>query len=160
MAGKHTLLNRTKSMRRSILALLTVGIFVFASSSDLRAQEAAAEAPADASEEAAPETPTDVQVVEATIINPGAFEPMELNVEFSGSGDDLAAAITIPGMEMRIDLNDLLVADDEFSFSLVNPGGQAIECALYQLDDESYRGECMAEGEGEPAEMTLGAFER
>jgi hypothetical protein len=141
-------------MRRSTFALLAAGMFIFAGTSELSAQDAAA------ADETTAETPTDVQVVEATIINPGAFEPMDLNVEFSGSGDDLAAVITIPGMEMRIDLNDLLVADDEFSFSLINPGGQAIECNLYQLDDESYRGECMAEGEGEAAEMTLGAFER
>jgi len=143
-------------MKRSTLALLAAGMFIFAGTTDLRAQDAAA----DVTEDVVVETQIDVQVVEATIINPGAFEPMDLNVEFSGSGDDLAAAITIPGMEMRIDMNDLLVGDDEFSFSLVNPGGQAIDCTLYQLDDESYRGECMAEGEDESAEMTLGAFER
>jgi len=142
-------------MRRSTFALLTAGMFVFAGTSDVLAQEAA-----DVAEEVVVETQIDVQVIEATIMNPGAFEPMELNVEFNGSGDDLAAAITIPGMEMRIDLNDLLVADDEFSFSLVNPGGQEIECTLYELDDASYRGECMAVGEGEAAEMTLGAFEK
>jgi hypothetical protein len=143
-------------MRRSIFALLAAGIFVFSGTSDLRAQEAAA----DVTEEVVAETPIDVQVVEATIINPGAFEPMDLNVEFSGSGDELAAAITIPEMDMRIDLNDLLISDDEFSFSLVNPGGQAIACTLYQLDDDSYRGDCMAEGDDESAEMTLGAFEK
>ncbi len=143
-------------MRRSISALLVAGIFVFAGTSDVLAQDAAA----DVAEEVVVETQIDVQVVEATIINPGAFEPMELNVEFSGSGDDLAAAITIPGMEMRIDLTDLVLANDEFSFSLTNPGGQEIECSLYQLDDESYRGECTAEGEDEAAEMTLGAFEK
>jgi hypothetical protein len=85
---------------------------------------------------------------------------MDLNVEFSGFGDDLAAAITIPEMEMRIELTDLLLADDEFSFSLINPGGQEIECTLYELDDKSFRGECVVEGQGESAEMTLGAFER
>ncbi len=154
-------------MKHSILALLAAGMFLFAGTSELRAQDATADADADAAadatEEAAAdateEVPSDVQVVEASIINPGAFEPMALNVEFSGSGDDLAATITIPGMEMRIALDDLLLTDDLFSFSLVNPGGQAIECSLYQLDDESYRGECM-DGGGEGAEMTIGAFEK
>ena len=145
-------------MRRSIFALLAAGIFVFAGTSDLRAQEADTEAAAETTAEAATETPSDLQVVEATILNPGAFEPMEFNVEFSGSGDDLDAAITIPGTEMRIEMNDLLVADEEFTFSLVDPGGSEIECTLYQLDDDSYRGEC-TDG-GEAAEMTLGAFEK
>lgn len=141
-------------MRRSIFALLTAGMFVFAGTSDVLAQDAAA----DVTEEVVVETQIDVQVVEATILNPGAFEPMELNVEFSGSGDDLAAAITVPGMEMRIELTDLLLVDDEFSFSLINPGGQEIDCTLFELDDTSFRGECLADGE--IAEMTLGAFER
>ena len=141
-------------MRRSTFALFVAGMFIIAGTTDLRAQDAAA------ADETTAEIPTDVQIVAATIINPGAFEPMDLNVEFSGSGDDLAAAITIPGMEMRIDLNDLLVADDEFSFSLINPGGQTIECNLYQLDDESFRGECFAGDDGTTAEMTIEAFEK
>jgi hypothetical protein len=142
-------------MRQSIFTLLAAGMFIVSGTSGLVAQEVAA----DASEEVAADGQTDIQVVEATILNPGAFEPMDLNVEFSGSGDDLAAVISIPGMDMRIDLADLLLADDEFSFSLINPGGQLIECNLYQLDDESFRGDC-TDGDGEAAEMTLGPFER
>ncbi len=149
-------------MRHSILALLAAGMFLFAGTSELRAQDATADTAADATAEAAAaateEAPSDVQLVEASILNPGAFEPMELNVEFSGSGDNLAAAITIPGMEMRIGLDDMLLTDDLFSFSFVNPGGQAVECSLFRLDDNSFRGECLADGE--VAEMTIGAFEK
>ncbi len=145
-------------MRRSTFALLAAGMFVFAGTSNLHAQEAAADPVVDATEQADSEAATDVQVVEATILNPGAFEPMELNVEFSGSGDDLAAAIMIPGMEMRFELTDLLLVDDEFSFLFVSPGGQEVECTLYELDDTSFRGECLADGE--VAEMTIGAFEK
>lgn len=147
-------------MSRSTLALLTTGMFVLAGTSNLHAQEAAADPVVDATEQADSEAATDVQVVEATIFSPDAFEPMELNVEFSGSGDDLAAAITMPGMEMRIDLTGLVLTDDEFKFSMTSPGGEEVECTLYQLDDASYRGECMAEGEDDFAEMTLGAFEK
>ncbi|MEE8486971.1 MAG: hypothetical protein V3S56_02290, partial [Gemmatimonadota bacterium] len=78
-------------MRHSILALLAAGMFLFAGTSELRAQDATADTAADATAEAAAdateEAPSDVQLVEASILNPGAFEPMELNVEFSGSGD-------------------------------------------------------------------------
>ncbi len=154
-------------MRKSIFALLAAWMFLIAGTSELRAQDAtanadadaAADATADADAAATVEAPSDLQVVEASFLKPGAFEPMALNVEFSGSGDDLAAAITIPGTEMRFELTDLLLVDDEFSFSLVTDGGNAMECWLYQVDDDSFRGECMAE-DGEGAEITIGAFEK
>lgn len=150
-------------MKHSMLILLAAGMFAFTGTSDLSAQEVAVDTTADADAETATEaiddTPSDVQVVDASIVNPGAVEPMALNVEFSGSADEWAGALTIPGMEMRIDLDDMLLTDDLFSFSLVNSGGQEIECSLFRLDDDSFRGEC-TDGGGEGAEMTIGAFEK
>lgn len=143
-------------MKRSTFALFAAGMFVFAGASDLRAQDG----DAGTADEAATETPSDVQIVEATILNPGAMEPMDLNVEFSGSGDELAAAITLPGMEMRIELTDLLITDDAFSFSFTAPGEDlVIDCSLFRLGDESFRGDCFAGDDGTSAEMTIGAFE-
>ncbi len=154
-------------MRHSTFALLAAGMFVLAGSSDLRAQDeaadadadAAAEATAEAAAEATADTPSDVQFVDATLLNPGAFEPMALNIEFSGSGDEWAAAITVPGLEMRIELLDLLLSEDKFSFSMVPPGGDEIECTLYQLSDDSFRGDCFDDG-GTGVEMTIDAFEQ
>ncbi len=162
-------------MRHSSFALLAAAMFVLAGTSDLRAQDeaadasedvtadATAEAAADATMEAAADATadiaSDVQVVDATFQNPGSFEPMALAIEFSGSGDEWAAALTVPGMEMRIELLDLLLTEDEFTFSLVPPGDDLIECALYQLDDDSFRGECV-DDEGMSGEMTIDAFEK
>jgi len=140
-------------------------MLVFAGASDLRAQdgddETVAEAAAESASDAVAEVASDVQVVDASILNPGAMEPMDLNVEFSGSGDELAAAITVPGMEMRIELNEMLFTDDTFSFSFIAPGEDlVIECSLFELGDESFRGECFAGDDGTTAEMTIEAFER
>jgi hypothetical protein len=97
--------------------------------------------------------------VDAAIIRPGAFEPMALNVEFSGSGDELAAAITVPGAAgMRMEMSDLLISDEAFKFSFLEPGGTNIECSLIRLEDDSFRGEC-GSGGGDPVEMTIAAFE-
>jgi hypothetical protein len=134
-------------------------MFVLAGTSDLRAQDEAADATAEAAADATADVLSGVQVVDATFLNPGSFEPMALAIEFSGSGDEWAAALTVPGMEMRIELLDLLLTEDEFSFSLVPSGDDLIECKLYQLDDDSFRGECV-DDEGTPGEMTIGAFER
>ncbi|MDH3428160.1 MAG: hypothetical protein OEM23_06970 [Gemmatimonadota bacterium] len=139
-------------MRRSILTVLAVGTFLVAAHG-LHAQEAAPEA-AEAAEAA-----SDVQVVGATFLNPGAMEPMALNAEFTGSGDDLTAALTVPGMDLRVELNELLITDDTFTFSFLEPGGTlTIECSLYKLDDASFRGECFAGDD--TAEMTIEAFEQ
>ncbi len=154
-------------MRHSSFALLAAAMFVLAGTSDLRAQDEAAEATADVTADASAEAAADatadvtadVQVVDATILNPDAFEPMALAIEFSGSGDEWAAALTVPGMEMRIELLDLLLTEDEFTFSLVPPGDDLIECALYQLDDDSFRGECV-DDDGTSGEMTIEAFEK
>ena len=132
-------------MRHSSFALLAAAMFVLAGTSDLRAQDEAADATADVTADASAEAAadatiepaadatadiaSDVQVVDATFQNPGSFEPMALAIEFSGSGDEWAAALTVPGMEMRIELLDLLLTEDEFTFSLVPPGDDLIECA-------------------------------
>ena len=137
-------------MRQSIFSLLAAGMFVFAGTSDLRAQDADTEAAADA--------PSDVQVVEAMIMNAGAVEPTMLNVEFSGSGDSLTAALTVPDMEgFRMEMNSLRVTDKGFVFSFLEPGGTSIDCDLMRLEDDSFRGECDAGGV--PIEMTIEAFE-
>jgi len=139
-------------MRRSTFALLAAGMFVFAGTSDLRAQDADVEAAA--SEDA----PSDVQNVEAMIMNPGAAEPTMLTVEFSGSGDALTAALTVPDVEgFRMEMTDLKLSDDAFTFLFLEPGGTTIDCELMRLDDDSFRGECDAGGV--PIEMTIEAFE-
>jgi len=139
-------------MRRSTLALLAAGMFVVGGTSDLRAQDAEAEAtPGE-------ETATDVQIVEAMIFNPGAAEPTILSVEFGGSGDELTAALTVPDVEgFRMEMTDLKLSDDAFTFLFLEPGGTTIDCDLMRLDDESFRGECDAGGV--PIEMTIEAFE-
>jgi hypothetical protein len=139
-------------MRRSTFALLAAGIFVFAGTSDLRAQEADVEAVA------GDDAPSNVQNVEAMIFNPGAATPTILNVEFNGSGDALTAALTVPDVEgFRMEMTDLKLSDDAFTFLFLEPGGTTIDCELMRLDDESFRGECDAGGV--PIEMTIEAFE-
>ena len=157
-------------MRQSIFALLAAGMFVFAGTSDLRAQDApadasaeaaadaTADAAADATADATADAPSDVQVVDATILNPGAFEPMALNVEFSGFGDSMTAALTVPDMEgFRMEMNDLRFSDKGLTFTFLEPGGTTIDCDLMRLEDDSFRGECDAGGV--PIEMTIEAFE-
>ena len=142
-------------MNRSTFALLAAGMFVLSTTSDLRAQEAEAEAP-----DTAAEAPAEVQVVGATFLNPGALEPMALNAEFTGSGNDLAAALSVPGMDLRVELNELLITADKFTFSFIEPGGElTVECSLFKLDDGSFRGDCFAGDDGSSAEMTIEAFE-
>jgi len=139
-------------MRRSTIALLAAGMFVFAGTSDLRAQDADVEAAADE------DTSSDIQLVEAMIFNPGAATPTILNVEFSGSGDALTAALTVPDVEgFRMEMTDLKLSDDAFTFLFLEPGGTTIDCELMRLDDDSFRGECDAGGV--PIEMTIEAFE-
>ena len=139
-------------MRRWTFALLAAGIFVFAGTSDLRAQDAEVEATA------GDDAPANVQIVEAMIMNPGAAEPTMLNVEFSGSGDALTGALTVPDVEgFRMELSDLKLSDGAFTFSFLEPGGTTIDCELMRLDDDSFRGECDAGGV--PIEMTIDAFE-
>jgi len=139
-------------MRRSTIALLAAGMFVFAGTSDLRAQDADVEAAADE------DTSSDIQLVEAMIMNPGAAEPTMLTVEFGGSGDALTAALTVPDVEgFRMEMTDLKLSDGAFTFLFLEPGGTTIDCELMRLDDDSFRGECDAGGV--PIEMTIEAFE-
>ena len=139
-------------MRRSTFALLAAGMLVVGGTSDLRAQDAEVEATA------GDEAPSNVQIVEAMIMNPGAAEPTMLNVEFSGSGDALTGALTVPDVEgFRMELSDLKLSDDAFAFLFLEPGGTTIDCELMRLDDDSFRGECDAGGV--PVEMTIEAFE-
>ena len=139
-------------MRRSTFALLAAGMFVFAGTSDLRAQDAEVEAAA------GEDAPSDVQIVEAMILRAGAVESTILNVEFSGSGDGLTAALTVPDAEgFRMEMDNLLIGDKAFTFSFLEPGGTTIDCELMRLEDDSFRGECDAGGV--PIEMTIQAFE-
>ena len=138
-------------MRLSTFALLAAGMFLVAGTSDLRAQ--------DADTEAEVETPTDVQVVEATIFSPGSAEPTVLNAEFSGAGESMTAALTVPEMEgFRMEMDNLQINENAFTFSFLEPGGTSIDCDLMRLEDDSFRGEC-GTGGGPPVEMTIGAFE-
>jgi hypothetical protein len=141
-----------KFMRRSTFALLAAGMLVVGGTSDLRAQDADAEAtPAE-------DATSDVQIVEAMIFNPGAATPTILNVEFGGSGDELTAALTVPDVEgFRMEMTDLKLSDGAFTYSFLEPGGTTIDCDLMRLDDNSFRGECDAGGV--PIEMTIEAFE-
>ena len=137
-------------MRRSTFALLAAGMLVVGGTSDLRAQ--------DADTETEVETPTDVQVVEATIFSPGSAEPTVLNAEFSGAGESMTAALTVPEMEgFRMEMTSLRISDKAFNFSFLEPGGTSIDCELTRLEDDSYRGECDAGGV--PLEMTIEAFD-
>ncbi len=106
-------------MRRSTFALLAAGMFVFAGTSDLRAQDAEVEAAA--SEDA----PSDVQNVEAMIMNPGAAEPTMLTVEFSGSGEP--GGTTIDCELMRLD-------DDSFRGEC-DAGGVPIEMTIEAFEE-------------------------
>lgn len=137
-------------MRRSTFALLSAGVLIVAGTSDLRAQ--------DADTEPATETPSEVQIVEATILSPGAAEPSILNTEITGSGESMTAAFTVPDVEgFRMEMNNLRLNDKGFAFSFLEPGGTSIDCDLMRLEDDSFRGEC--EAGGVPIEMTIDAFE-
>lgn len=137
-------------MRRTTFALLAAGALVAASATHLHAQEVDADA----------DTPSDVRVVEGSITNPGSVDPMPLNFEFSGSGDGLAAAITVPAVaDMRIVMNELMLTDSRFTFSFAAPGDETlIECDLERQDDDSFEGECF-DDEGTIVPIVIGAFE-
>lgn len=134
-----------------MLFLLAAGMFAFTGTSELRAQ--------DVDTEAAEDTPSDVQVVDASIFSADGMETTALNVEFSGSGDSMTAALTVPDMEgFRMEMNDLHISAQGFTFSFLEPGGTSIDCDLIRLEDDSFRGEC-GTGGGPPVEMTIEAFE-
>ncbi len=141
-------------MRRSTFAVLTMGAFLMAAPG-LHAQEAGAEA-----EAPAVEAPADLQVIAGSILNPGSVDPMPLNFEFTGSGDDLEGAITVPAVEdMRIVMNELMLTDSRFTFSFQAPGNSNyIECDLERQDDDSFSGECF-DDTGTVVPMEIGAFE-
>lgn len=113
---------------------------------------------ADAADDAAVPDAVQATVVDATFMSPGAVEPTEVQVEFTGSGDDLGGTILVPGADMRIPLDDVKVTDDRLMFTFEDPGGAAtIDCSLNRLSDDSFRGQC--EAQGQTAEMTIDAFE-
>ena len=137
-------------MKIRALALVPATLLWFAAAPAL-AQEA------DAADAAVPDA-VQATVVDATFMNPGAVEPTEVQVEFTGSGDDLGGTILVPGTELRIPLNDVKVTDDRLMFTFEDPGGAAtIDCSLNRLSDDSFRGQC--EAQGQTAEMTIDAFE-
>ena len=98
------------------------------------------------------------QVVDGSVLNPGATEPLVLNFNCSGAGEDLAGAITVPGVEaLRMDLRDVVVTTDRFMFVYTSPDGTEIECTLLEEGGEGFRGECMAGMDS--IEMAVGVFE-
>lgn len=138
-------------MKIRSLALVPAALLWFAVAPAL-AQEA------DAADDAAVPDAVQATVVDATFMNPGAMEPTAVQVEFTGSGDELGGAILVPGSDMRIPLNDVKVTDDRLMFTFEDPGGAAtIDCSLNRLGDDSFRGQC--EANGQAAEMTIDAFE-
>ena len=139
-------------MKTRSLALVPAALLWFAAAPALQAQEA------DAADAAAVPDAVQATVVDATFMNPGAVEPTEVQVEFTGSGDDLGGTILVPGADMRIPLDDMKVTDDRLMFTFEDPGGAAtIDCSLNRLSDDSFRGQC--EAQGQTAEMTIDAFE-
>lgn len=129
----------------------TAAMLFLAATPSLRAQEAGDDAAA------APDA-AQATVVDATFMNPGAVEPTEVQVEFTGSGGDLGGTILVPGADVRIPLTDMKLTDDRLMFTFEDPGGAAtIDCSLNRLKDDSFRGQC--EAQGQAAEMTIDAFE-
>lgn len=137
-------------MKMRALALVPAALLCFAATPAL-AQEA------DAGHDAAVPDAVQATVVDATFTNPGAVEPTDVQVEFTGSGDDLGGAILVPGTELRLPLNDVQVTDDRLMFTFEEPGGSTVDCSLNRLSDDSFRGQC--EAQGQTAEMTIDAFE-
>lgn len=114
--------------------------------SELAAQEAAS----------AGETSSESHIVDGTVLNPGATEPMDIQFEFTGAGDDLAAAILVPGANLRVELLEPRFLAKKFTFAFVEPGGTTrIECDLFRKRDDSFQGDCMEEGGGAPGQITI-----
>lgn len=137
-------------MKMRSLALVPAALLWFAAAPAL-AQEA------DMADTAAVPAAVQATVVDATFMNPGAMEPTEVQVEFTGSGDDLGGAIVVPAADLRIPLSDMLLTEDRLTFDFVEPGGSTVDCTLNRLGDDSFRGQCLAGGQ--TAEMTIDAFE-
>ena len=133
-----------RSARTAGLAILFAAAF---GASEVVAQEAAS---------GGGETPSERRVVDGTVLNPGATEPMDIQFEFTGSGEDLQAAILVPGASLRVDLLEPLFLEKQFTFAFHEPGGtDRIECALFRANDDSFKGDCLEEGGGAPGQMTL-----
>lgn len=125
------------------LAFLFVAAF---GASELSAQEAASAGAA---------SPED-HIVDGTVLNPGATVPMDIQFAFAGSGDDLEAAIVVPGANLRVELLEPLFTDEKFTFAFQEPGGtDRIECDLFRKRDDSFQGDCMKEGGGAPGQITV-----
>lgn len=140
-------------MKTRFLTTLSAALLLFAAVPSLRAQEADT-----GSDEAAAPDAVQATVVDATFMNPGALEPTEVQVEFTGAGDNLGGTILVPGTDLRIELHEMMLTDDRLNFTFDDPGGAAtIDCSLNRLKDDSFRGQC--EAGGQAAEMTIDAFE-
>lgn len=134
----------SKSARAAGVAILFATVF---GASDLAAQGTA-------SDDAA--APSESHVVDGTVLNPGATEPMDIQFEFTGSGDDLQAAILVPGANLRVELLEPRFLEKKFTFAFVEPGGTTrIECDLFRKRDDSFQGDCMEEGGGAPGQITI-----
>lgn len=137
-------------MKTRFSTTLTAALLLLAVTPALYAQEAA-------DDQAAAPDAVQATVVDATFMNPGAVEPTEIQIEFTGSGDDLGGTILVPAADLRIPLNEMLLTEDRLTFDFVEPGGSTIDCSLNRLKDESFRGQCTAGGQA--TEMTIEAFE-
>lgn len=127
-------------------------LLLLAAAPALQAQEAGTGSPDAAAPDAVQAT-----VVDATFLSPGQVQPTEVQVEFTGSGDDLGGAIVVPAADLRIPLSDMLLTEDRLTFDFVEPGGSTVDCTLNRLGDDSFRGQCLAGGQ--TTEMTIDAFE-
>lgn len=143
-------------MKTRFPIILSAALLLLAAAPSLRAQEADAGGAEAAAPDAAPYAAR-TTVVDATFMNPGAVEPTEVQVEFTGSDVDLGGAIVVPAADLRIPLSDMLLTADRLTFDFVEPGGSTVDCSLNRLKDGSFRGQC--EAGGQASEMTIEAFE-
>ena len=102
------------------------------------------------------EEPSETRVVDGTVLNPGATQPIDIQFEFTGSEEDLEAAILVPGMDLRVELLEPRFREESFTFAFQEPGGgDRIECTLFRNRDGSFDGDCMEEDGGAPGQMTV-----
>lgn len=100
--------------------------------------------------------PSESRIVDATVLNPGSTQPMDIQFEFTGSEENLRAAILVPGVDLRVELLEPRFHEKTFTFAFQEPGGgDRIECTLFRNRDDSFDGDCMEEGGGAPGQMTL-----
>jgi len=138
-------------MKMRFSTALFAALLLLAAAPSLQAQDAGGD------DGAAPDA-VQATIVDATFMSPDQMQPTEVQVEFTGSGDDLGGTILVPGADLRIELLEMMLSDDRLTFTFEDPGGAAtIDCSLNHLKDHSFRGPC--EAGGQTVEMTIDAFE-